>query len=152
PGVRIIDARHEDGALCMADGWARVTGKVGVCSVTQGPGVARMTTSLITATRSHTPLVISTSKTPFNDENNGQFLDTERLVSATGAGYIEVLKPDYAENAVRQAFYRARLESRPIVLCVSLDMHGKECDADGDEYQPSSVMFSGRQRIRPDLD
>ena len=52
---------------------------------------------------------------------------------------------------MRQAFYRARLESRPIVLCIPLDIQGKECESDGDDYQPSSTMFAGQQRIRPDV-
>ncbi len=39
-------ARHEGGAVAMADGYARVTGRVGVCSVTQGPGVTNTLTAL----------------------------------------------------------------------------------------------------------
>jgi len=151
-GVTIVDARHEGAGLTMAEGWARVTGKVGVSSVTQGPGVSRLTSSLITATRSHTPIVIYTSQVAFNDDKALQYLDTERLVSATGAGCIEVLSPAYAETAVRQAFYRARLEQRPIVLCVPRDVQGAECDSDGEDYVPSSVTFAGQQRIRPDMD
>lgn len=151
PGIRMIDVRDEGAALTMAEGWATATKKIGVCSVTQGPGLTRMTTSLVTATRSRTPIVIFTSKTAFNDGNASQFLDQERLVSATGAGYIEVLTPSFAENAVRQAFYRAKLESRPMVLCLPLDIQSKECDSEGDDYQPSATIFAGQQRIRPDL-
>jgi thiamine pyrophosphate-dependent acetolactate synthase large subunit-like protein len=152
PGMKIVHARHEDAALAMAEGWARASGRVGVCTVTQGPGVSRMTTSLIVASRSRTPLVVFTSKTGFNNEHAEHYLDQERLVSATGAGYIEVLTPDFAEDGVRQAFYRARLESRPVVLCVPMDIQGRECDAEGDDYQPSSTLFDGQQRIRPSLD
>jgi acetolactate synthase-1/2/3 large subunit len=111
-----------------------------------------MTTSLIVASRSRTPIVVFTSKTGFNNEHAEHYLDQERLVSATGAGYIEVLTPDFAEDGVRQAFYRARLESRPVVLCVPMDIQGRECDAEGDDYQPSSTLFDGQQRIRPSLD
>ena len=114
-GIRIVDARNEDAALTMAEGWARVSGKTGVCSVTHGPGLSRATTSLITASRARTPIVVFTSRAP---EDNLQHLNQERLVSATGAGYIEVLNPANAEHAVRQAFYRAQVESRPIVLAV----------------------------------
>jgi acetolactate synthase-1/2/3 large subunit len=152
PGVKIVHARHEAAAMAMAEGWARASGKVGVCSVTHGPGVSHITTSLIVATRAGTPIVVFTSKTPFNNDDSEHFLNQEKLVTATGAGYIEVLSPAYAENAVRNAFYRARLESRPIVLSVPMDIQRKDCDADGDDYQPSSVIFSGQQRIRPDLE
>lgn len=149
-GVKMIDARDEGAALGMADGWARAAGRIGVCSVTQGPGISRIATSLITATRYRTPVVVHTAATGFNKDNAMQFLDQEKLVSATGAGYIEILTPEYAEAAVRQAFYRARLEGRPIVLSVPLDLQKKECEAKGDAYIPSSKMFPGQQRIRPD--
>jgi thiamine pyrophosphate-dependent acetolactate synthase large subunit-like protein len=152
PGLKIVDVRDEGAAVSMAEGWATATGEVGVCSATQGPGLARMTTGLIVATRSHTPLVVYTSKTAFNNEHLVQYLNQDQLVSATGAGYIEVLTPSYAEDAVRDAFYRARRESRPIVLCVPLTVQPMECDADGEDYSPSTAMFAGQQAIRPDLE
>lgn len=152
PGLKIVDVRDEGAALTMAEGWAMATGEVGVCSCTQGPGLARMTTALIVATRSHTPVVVYTSKTSLNNDHVAQYLNQDQLVTATGAGYIEVLSPSYAETAVRDAFYRARRESRPIVLCVPLDVQRMECDADGDDYRPSSEMFSGQQAIRPDVE
>ena len=152
PELKIIDVRDEGSAVTMAEGWALATGKVGVCSATQGPGLARMTTALIVATRSRTPIVVYTSMTSLNNEHLVQYLNQDQLVTATGAGYIEVLKPSYAESAVRDAFYRARRESRPIVLCVPLDVQHMECESDGEDYQPSSELFSGQQAIRPDLE
>ena len=41
PDVTIHETRHEGTALTMAEGWARATGKVGVCAVTQGPGLTQ---------------------------------------------------------------------------------------------------------------
>src|SRR5688572_6212748 len=67
-GVRIIDVRDEGAALSMAEGWARATGKVGVCNVTHGPGITRMTTSLVAATKARVPVVVYTSRTHFNNE------------------------------------------------------------------------------------
>lgn len=152
PGIKFVDAREEGAALTMAEGWASITGKVGVASCTHGPGLTRMYTSLITATRSHTPVVVFTSKTAFNNTQQTQHLDQSRMVESTGAGYIEVLNPNYTEAGVREAFYRARLEQRPYVYCLPHDLQNKDIDSEGDDYQPSSVMFSGQQRIRPDLD
>lgn len=152
PGVKIVDVREEGSGLAMAEGWAKATGKVGVCSVTHGPGLARLGLSLIAATRSGTPIVVHTSKTPFHNERNPQYLNQEKFVNGCEAGYIEVLTPAFAESAVRQAFYRAKLESRPIVLAVPMDIQNKECDSDGDDYQTSATLFAGQQRIRPDLD
>ena len=133
PNLKIVDTRDEGCAVTMAEGYAMATGKVGVASATQGPGLARMTTSLIVAARSHTPVVVYTSKTALNNEHLVQHLNQDQLIAATGCGYIEVLKASYAEDGVRDAFYRARLESRPYVLCAPLEVQQMECDADGDD-------------------
>ena len=44
-GGRFVSARHETGALCMADGYARVSGRLGVASVHQGPGLTNAITA-----------------------------------------------------------------------------------------------------------
>ena len=152
PQVRNVDARDEGAALTMAEGWARATGRIGVCSVTHGPGITRMMTSLVSVTRCRIPVVVSTSATELNNDLINQAIDQKALVTATGAGYVQVLKPAYAETAVRLAFHRARTELRPIVLAVPLDVQKMECDADGDDYQPSTTLFDGQQKIRPALD
>lgn len=152
PGVRMIDAREEGQALAMAEGYARASGRVGACSVTHGPGLARLSLSLIAAARSRTPIVVHTATTTWNDEQESQYLDQSRFVAAAECGYIEIMRPDYAEEAVRQAFYRARRESRPIVLSVPVDVAGKECESEGEDYVPSTALYGGQQRIRPAAD
>jgi thiamine pyrophosphate-dependent acetolactate synthase large subunit-like protein len=151
-GAKLIDVREEGQALAMADGWARASGKVGVCSVTHGPGLARLSLSLISAARARTPIVVHTATTTFNDEGETQYLNQDRFVAASECGYIEVMKPDYAEEAVRQAFYRARREARPIVLSIPVDVDGKECESEGEEYVVSTALGGAQQKIRPALD
>src|SRR5262245_57074536 len=63
-GARFFSARHETGALCMADGWARVTGRVGVCSVHQGPGLTNAVTGLAEAAKARTPVLVLAGDTP----------------------------------------------------------------------------------------
>ncbi len=149
PGVRMIDVRDEGAALSMAEGWARATGHVGVCNVTHGPGITRMTTSLVATSKARVPVVIYTSRTHFNNAWANQSLNQEQLVTATGAGYIEVLSPGFAEDAVRQAFYQARTQRRPVVLAYPMNVQDMKIDSDGDDYAPSSALFEGQQRIRP---
>jgi len=50
-GARFVAARHEGGAACMADGWARATGRVGLVSVHQGPGLTNALTGITEAAR-----------------------------------------------------------------------------------------------------
>ena len=59
-GVRLVLARHEQGAVHAADGYARSTGRVGVCIVTSGPGATNTVTGLATANFDSVPLVVGT--------------------------------------------------------------------------------------------
>jgi acetolactate synthase-1/2/3 large subunit len=56
-GAKFIAARHEGGAAVMADAWARTTGRVGVVSVHQGPGLTNAITGITEAAKSRTPLL-----------------------------------------------------------------------------------------------
>lgn len=57
-GARFIAARHECAAVCMADGYARASGRLGVATVHQGPGLTHATTGIAEAAKSRTPLLV----------------------------------------------------------------------------------------------
>ena len=57
-GTRYIAARHEGGAACMADGWARTAGRTGLLTVHQGPGLTNAMTGITEAAKSRTPLLV----------------------------------------------------------------------------------------------
>ena len=64
PGIQVVHARHEHGAVAMADGYARATGKVGVASTTCGPGFTQILTALTISARRNTPLVVFAGDAP----------------------------------------------------------------------------------------
>ena len=57
-GARFVAARHENGAACMADGWARLAGRPGILSVHQGPGLTNAITGITEAAKSRTPMLV----------------------------------------------------------------------------------------------
>ncbi len=57
-GIRVVDTRHEQTAGHAADGYARVTGKPGVCAVTAGPGITDVVTAVANAQRAGIPMVV----------------------------------------------------------------------------------------------
>src|SRR3712207_1311770 len=63
-GAAFYSSRHECGAIMMADGYARASGEVGVCTVHQGPGFTNTLTGLTEAAKSRTPLVLIAADTP----------------------------------------------------------------------------------------
>ena len=64
--TRLIHARHEHCAVAMADGYARASGKVGVASVTCGPGYTQIMTALTMAARGNAPVVVFAGDAPIN--------------------------------------------------------------------------------------
>lgn len=63
-GVRAVVARHEAGAAFMADGYARETGKLGVCCATTGPGATNLLTGVASAYADNVPILVITAQTP----------------------------------------------------------------------------------------
>src|SRR5919204_4656292 len=62
-GATFVAARHEGGAICMADAYAQVSGELGMCTVHQGPGLTNAMTGLTEAAKSRTPLVLVAADT-----------------------------------------------------------------------------------------
>ncbi|MDB5814248.1 MAG: thiamine pyrophosphate protein central region [Rhodocyclales bacterium] len=141
-GVKVHEVRHEGAGLGMADGYARVTHQPGVATATCGPGVTQLATGFVTAARAHSPIVAFCGESPTTDEEYTQRLDQAKFADACEAGFVRLVSPDTADDAVRKAFYRAKLESRPIMLSCPMDIQQKNFEDDDEEYKPSSAMFS----------
>src|SRR5713226_942965 len=77
PGLRHILVRHEQAAAHAADGYARATGKVGVCVATSGPGATNLVTGLATAFMDSTPIVAITGQVARNLIGRDAFQETD---------------------------------------------------------------------------
>ena len=147
--VRLIHARHEHCCVAMADAYARATGKVGVASVTCGPGFTQIMTALVMAARGGAPVVVFAGDAPINASWYIQQIDQAPLALACGAHFVPVRTVDRALDCVREAFYVARAERKPVVLSVPLDLQKEEfpylCD-----YQASIELMPRPQLSQPD--
>ena len=121
-GARFHHARHEGGAICMADGYARVSGRVGVCSVHQGPGLTNTMTGLTEAAKSRTPLLVLAGESPAADINSNFRIDQAGLVESVGAAADRVHSAATAADDAQRAYQRAVIERRPIVLMLPIDI------------------------------
>ena len=148
-GVRVVHARHEHCAVAMAEGYARHTGKVGVASVTCGPGFTQIMTALATTARGSVPLVVFAGDSPTSAAWYVQQLELGPLATATGARYFAVKSVDRMLDTVREAFYTARHERCPVVLGVPMDLQ-KQPFPWGAEYSPSTELMPTPQRPAPD--
>lgn len=78
-GIRVVDTRHEQSAAHAADGWARATGKPGVCGVTAGPGVTDAVTAVANAYRANVPMVVFGGAGPMVFQHMGSLQDMDHL-------------------------------------------------------------------------
>ena len=147
--TRLIHARHEHCAVAMADSYARATGKVGVASVTCGPGYTQIMTALVMAARGNAPVVVFSGDAPIGVPWYMQQIDQAPLALATGAHFIPIRTVDRALDNVREAFYVARAERRPVVLSIPLDLQ-KEAFPRRADYTPSTDLVPRSQVVMPD--
>jgi thiamine pyrophosphate-dependent acetolactate synthase large subunit-like protein len=126
-GARFYAARHECGAVCMADGYARVTGRMSACSVHQGPGLTNTITGLTEAAKSRTPMIVLAPEPPSAALRSNFRIDQAGLVEAVGATAERVHGPATAVRDVARAVRRARVERRTVVLMLPLDILAAEC-------------------------
>jgi thiamine pyrophosphate-dependent acetolactate synthase large subunit-like protein len=121
-GMSFVAARHEGGAISMADAYAQMSGQVGMCSVHQGPGLTNTMTGLTEAAKSRTPLLMLAADTAAAAIRSNFRIAQDQLVTSVGAVAERIHSPETAVADAVRAFRRARVERRPVVLMLPLDI------------------------------
>lgn len=119
--IDVILPRHEQGLIHAADGYARSTGKVGVCLVTSGPGATNLVTGIATANYDSVPLVCFTGQVLTHLIGNDAFQEVDIVGITRPCTKHNFLVKDVSKLAltIRQAFYLAR-SGRPGPVLVDL--------------------------------
>ena len=125
-GGQYVGSVHESGAVAMADGYSRVSGGLGVASVTHGPGLTNTLTALTESVRNRSRLLLLTGETRAGWDVSPQVIDIAAVISPTGAGYERVHRPDTLAADIGRALRRIVVEKRPVVLNVPFDILGAE--------------------------
>ena len=140
--IRLILPRHEQALVHEADGYARTTGKVGVCLVTSGPGATNVVTGLATANFDSIPLVCFTGQVPRHLIGNDAFQEVDivgitRSITKYG---VTIRKREDIGRIIKEAFYIART-GRPGPVLVDLP---KDVMAElGSAQYPETVNIRG---------
>jgi thiamine pyrophosphate-dependent acetolactate synthase large subunit-like protein len=142
-GAAFYGARQETGAVCMADGYARVSGEVAAASVHQGPGLTNAITGLTEAAKSRTPIVLLAGDTPAAALRSNFRIDQDALVESVGAVAERVHGAETAVADVVRAVRRARVECRAVVLMMPLDVQAMEV-AEGTPVPPGPELAPPR--------
>ncbi len=122
-GARFVAASHEGGAATMADAYARVSGRVGVLSVHQGPGVTNAITGITEAAKSTTALVVLAPEAP-NPRSNFH-IDLAAIAAAVGATFLRLRSASTALEDVADAYRRAQSANETVIVGLPLDIQAQ---------------------------
>src|SRR3546814_394543 len=131
--LSLESAGYGGAAVAMAEAYFRSCGEVGVVTVTCGPGLTHAATSLVSAVRHGSPLVLIVGDLPADDVGGNQQLDQRNFAQACGARFQNLAAPESAADVIRTAFRNARARSRPVVLNLPMDVQEAEAPARSDE-------------------
>jgi acetolactate synthase-1/2/3 large subunit len=148
PGLRHVLVRHEQAAAHAADGYARASGRPGVCVATSGPGATNLVTGIATAHMDSTPLVAITGQVPRAMIGRDAFQETDIIGITQPITKHSRLVEDVDElaDAVHEVFAVAR-EGRPgpVLLDVPKDVQNQKLELRGDGVARSGAGANGRR-------
>jgi len=154
-GARFVPAAHEGGAASMADGFARVSGKLTALSVHQGPGVTNALTGVTEAAKSRTPLVVLAPEATAARSNFA--VDLVGLAGAIGAGFRRVTAERAADDAAWACRTARAGAGQTVLLALPLDVQARPAasapvDASVDAIDPSPPSLEPVPDVRPLVD
>jgi acetolactate synthase-1/2/3 large subunit len=128
--IHHVLVRHEQGASHMADGYARATGKVGVCVATSGPGATNLVTGIATAMMDSIPMVCVTGQVPSFVIGTDAFQETDITgvtLPVTKHTYL-VTRPEDIAATIHEAFYVASTgRPGPVLVDITKDAQQQSC-------------------------
>ena len=137
-----ILTRHEQGAVHAADGYARATGKVGVCFATSGPGATNLITGIATANMDSVPMVCITGQVgnPYIGKDSFQEADIVGITTPITKHNYLVKKVEQLPRVIKEAFFIARTgRPGPVVIDIAKDVFSTQFEY---EY-PKTVNLRG---------
>src|ERR1041385_5386939 len=136
--VRHVLVRHEENAAFAAEGYARATGKVGVCCATSGPGATNLTTGLVDAMMDSIPIVALTGQVPTKLIGSDAFQEADTFGitrSCTKHNYL-VKRLEDLPQTIHEAFYVAATgRPGPVLVDVTKDVFQGQ-----GHYQPVTAI------------
>lgn len=140
--IDVILPRHEQGLVHAADGYARSTGKVGVCLVTSGPGATNLVTGIATANYDSVPMVCFTGQVPTGLIGNDAFQEVDIVgITRSICKYaVTVRKREDLAETIKKAFYIAKT-GKPGVVVVDLPKDIQR--AYGSDFYPKEIAIRG---------
>ncbi len=144
-GLRIVHTRHEAAAVYMADGWAQVTGELGVALVTAAPGFANAISALYTAKMQEVPVLFLSGDSPIGGDGTGTFqeLDQVAIAAPVVKHAVRAQSPETIGETIAEAIRIAKSgRPGPVHVALPFDVLQNSGGVAGTDFTAHEQPFS----------
>lgn len=150
--MRIVEARHEQNAMGMADGYTRVTGEISVCMVGRGPAVAQTGTALETATREASQVLVLVPTTPLSTTFDTKEFQQDSFLRSFLEEVFNINDTQTVVPTLQDVFQRLERNGGPIAVQVPWDLFNSEIKLDDDWEVPVDTPVESNTALAPQED
>lgn len=151
--LRLVNARHEQNAVAMADGYSRATGRVGVCSVGRGPGIAQTGTTFVGAKKRRSKILVIVPDAPVGKPHDIKRFDQVKYLESVGVRVVPCRTAATVAEDLALAFKLAQDGEGPVAFNIPWDILDGTLAVDAWHYTPSTLPVTAHdQRIEPDAE
>jgi len=149
--IEVVEARHEQNAMAMADGYARGTSEIGVCIVGRGPAIAQTGTSLVTSSKNGTKLLVLVPESPLSTAYDSKGFRQEAFLETMGNEVVSIRSREVLVTKLVQTIRKLERGGGPIAVQIPWDLMHAEIEIDG-EWDPGAHFDGSIQtgaRLQP---
>jgi thiamine pyrophosphate-dependent acetolactate synthase large subunit-like protein len=149
--IEVVECRHEQLAIAMGDGYGQTTAEIAVAVIGRGPAIAQTGTSLVTAEKQGTPLLVITAETPTTATSDLKGFSQQSFLEATIRDARTVRNPDTVIETLADACHDLRAGDGPIAVQIAWDVIEDTIDLN-DDWKKSHVHGNRGRIDAPPLD
>lgn len=141
--VRMVKTRHEQGAVAMADGYARAGDRVGVCLVGRGPAVSQTGNALVTARKKGSDLLLVVPESPLSASYDVKSFEQEAFLRSTVGTVLSARSPETLAKTFSEAYRRVAAGDGPLAVQIPWDVMDGELDGIDAAFDPEEMIDRG---------
>lgn len=146
--IRMIKTRHEQGAMAMADGYARAHDDIGVCMVGRGPAVSQIGNAMVTARKKGSDVLVIVPGSPQSDEYDVKNFEQEEYLRSTIGNVLTIESHETLVPKFKEALRRVKVGDGPLAVQIPWDILDEETD---DSHEIGPVKMPAQSvRTHPD--
>lgn len=146
--IEMIKTRHEQGAMAMADGYARAHDGIGVCLVGRGPAVSQIGTAMVTARKKGSDVLLIVPESPQSDEYDIKEFEQEQYLRSTIGNVSTIRSHETFVPEFKEALRRMKIGDGPLAVQIPWDILDRELNPTEELASVKTPIQSAR--IHPD--